>query len=150
MLPFLHIDTLPVMKVLEDRQDTFLAAVGEFEGPSGGVEDPSKDLLSLGPTTIPLLELLLGDGFLPVHGAEVLLGENPVHSMHDTASHGGASTPGALSDPNEIINKYVNMSDGSSVPCEWGPIFGLRERPHELYKLWGRVLTRRGANARLW
>ena len=124
--------------------------VGEFEGPSGGVKDPPKDLLLLGPSAVPLLELLLGDGFLPVQGVEVPLGKNPVHGMHDAATHVGASTPGALSNPDEIINKYVNMSNGSSVPCERGPIFGLRERPHELYELWSSVLTCRGAIARLW
>ena len=75
MLPFLDADTLLVMEVLEDRQDAFLSAVGEFEGPLGGVKDPPKDLLLLGPSAIPLLELLLGDGFLPVHGVEVPLGK---------------------------------------------------------------------------
>ena len=138
------------MEVLEDRQDAFLSVVGEFKDPLGGVEDPPKDLLSLSPSTFPLLELLLGDSFLPVHSVEVPLGKNLVHGMHDATSHVGASVPGALSNPNEVIDKDVNMSDGSSVPCKRGPIFGLRERPYELYELWSREGTRWCAIPRLW
>ena len=136
MLPFLDADTLRVTEVLEDCKDAFLSAVGEeFEGPLGGVEVPSKDLFLLTPSAFPLLELLLGDGFLVVHSVKVPLGKNLVHGMHDATSHVGASVLGAFSNANEIIYKDINMSNRSSVPCEQGPIFGLRERLHELYEL---------------
>ena len=150
MLPFLDADMLLVMEVLEDRQDAFLSAVGEFEGPLGGVEDPPKDLLLLSPAAFPLLELLLGDGFLPVHSVEIQLGKNLVHGMHDATLHVGALAPGALSNPNEIIDKDINMSDGSFLPCKRGPIFGLRERPYELYELRSREGTHWCAIPRLW
>ena len=76
-----------------------------------------------------------------MHGHEVPLGEYLVHSMHDAMSHVGTLAPGALHNANEVIHKDINMSDGSSVPCERGPIFGLRERPRELYELRSREGT---------
>ena len=138
------------MEVLEYHEDAIFPVVSELRSPLGGIQDPAEDLFSLTPSAFAFEELLLGDGFLAVHGREVPLGKNLVHSVHDATSHIGALAPGTLRNANKVVHKDIDMSDGSSVPCEWGPIFGLRERPRELYKLWDHEGTCWRAVPRLW
>ena len=134
-MPIFDANAPLVTEVLKYHEDAIFPAVSKFESPLGGVQDPAEDLFSLTPSAFAFEELLLRDGFLAVHGCEGPLGKNLVHSMHDATSHIGASVPRTLRNANEVIHKDIDMSDGLSVPHEQGPIFGLQERPHELYKL---------------
>ena len=43
---------------IKDGKDPSFAAVSEFKGALGGVEDPTKDLFSLRPTSIPFESFL--------------------------------------------------------------------------------------------
>ena len=66
---------------------------------------------------------------------EVRLGENIVHSMHDTESDILAVALRALGKTNEVVNKDTHVGDGPSVFHQWGMLFKLQQRRCKLCKL---------------
>ena len=58
-LPSLKANTSFSLEVIEDGKDLSFTAVSEFKRARGGVEDPTKDLLSVRPTAIAFQSFLL-------------------------------------------------------------------------------------------
>ena len=46
-----------------------------------------------------------------MHGVGISLSEDLIHSVHNAPPNVSALAPGSLSEPNEVIDEHINVSD---------------------------------------
>ena len=99
-----------VAKLMEEIGQLHLAAFQEFDCPPDCVDDPSQDFFACGPGSVALRQLLDEGSFLSVRFGESGLGKDLINGVQKGPAHGVATSLGALSQLDEIINKHIGVS----------------------------------------
>ena len=63
-----------------------------------------------------------------MHGVCISLSEDLVHSVHDAPPNVSAPAPGPLSEPNEVVDEHIDMSNWPWEDQEGGTVHRLRQR----------------------
>ena len=109
-LPFLDANSVLVLK------DVLLALpLDELEGALASIQYPTQDFFMLTPSPFTLQKFLFGYGFFVLHCYFVWSQEDSIHCVHDALVDISAVAPGALCNPDKIINKYIHVCNRSPV-----------------------------------
>ena len=128
MLPFLHTDSVSASQILEDVNDPLRALLHQLQCHAFTIQDPPQDFIPLVPAAVSLCEFLFRYGFLSMHGVCISLSEDIIHGMHDAPPNVMAPVPGPLSEPNEVIDKHIDVSDWPQKDQEGGTVSQLWQR----------------------
>ena len=81
------------------------------------------------PAPIPFAKFLFRYGFLAVRGICVSLSEHLVDGMHDAPPNVAALAPGPLSQPDEVVDKDIDMCNQPQEDQEGCAVSRLWQRP---------------------
>ena len=97
---------------MEDLGQFDLAVGRQFNGLADSIDEPAEDDLASTPATIPLEQLLQGDGFEAGLGRDLRPGQYDVDSMEEVLSDGLEAAVATLTELDEVINKHVRVRQG--------------------------------------